>query len=73
MTLFAGAGMSSQLMVIEEEDKNPIALSYQDFVKKLEDGKIKDGALITKVTVMEKFVVITKKELKKINGDAPKE
>ncbi len=67
--LFSSSKQSDQLMIVEEENKPVIALTQQEFKKRLEDGKLSDGTLVTQMTVIDKFQVITRKELEKINGD----
>ena len=69
MTLFIQSKLSDQLFVVEEEDKPVMVLSHQELVKKLDDGKFKDGTLCTKVTILEKSIIVTRKELQKINGE----
>jgi bacteriocin-like protein len=66
--LFSASKSSDQLYMVEEEDRPVMALTQQDFKKRLDEGKLKDGTLVTQITVIEKFTVITVKELQKING-----
>jgi hypothetical protein len=70
--MFATNKQSEQVYLVEEEDKQLISLNQQDFKKRLEEGKIKDGSLVTQVTIMERYVVITVKELQRIS-DGSKE
>lgn len=72
MSMFATNKQSEQVYLVEEEDKQLISLNQQDFKKRLEEGKIKDGSLVTQVTIMERYVVITVKELQRIS-DGSKE
>lgn len=66
--LFSTSKSSDQLYMVEEEDRPVLALGQQEFKKRLDEGKLKDGTLVTQVTVIEKFQVITVKELQKVNG-----
>lgn len=67
MSLFTTNKQSEQVYLVEEEDKQLLSLNQQDFKKRLEEGKIKDGSLVTQVTIMEKYTVITVKELQRIS------
>jgi len=66
--LFNTSKSSDQLYMVEEEDRPVMGLTQQEFKKRLDEGKLKDGTLVTQITVIEKFQVITVKELQKING-----
>jgi hypothetical protein len=70
--MFATNKQSEQVYLVEEEDKQLISLNQQDFKKRLEEGKVKDGSLVTQVTIMDRYVVITVKELQRIS-DGSKE
>lgn len=72
MSMFATNKQSEQVYLVEEEDKQLISLNQQDFKKRLEEGKVKDGSLVTQVTIMDRYVVITVKELQRIS-DGSKE
>ncbi len=67
--LFNQTKQSEQVMIVEEENRPVLALTHPEFKKRLEDGKLPDGTLVTQMTLIEKFQVITKKELLKINGE----
>ena len=71
MSLFTGSKISDQLMIVEIENKAPNALSERDFNKALEEGNVKDGTFVTKVSILEKYTVVVVKQLQKINGGTP--
>lgn len=66
--LFSTSKASDQLWIVEEEDRPVLALGQQECKKRLDEGKLKDGTLVTQITIIEKFQVITVKELQKVNG-----
>jgi len=60
---------SDILFFIEEQGGNTFLLSNKEFHDKMESNRIVDGTRVARIQLAEKFEVITKKELKKINGD----
>jgi len=69
MSLFGQVKQGDILFVVEEEDKPAKTLQIQEFNKLLDDNRIKDLSIVHKIQIMERYKVITKRELLKLNGE----
>lgn len=68
MSLFGACKQADIFLVIEEGGKAPNACSQHDFDQILIDSAIADGAIVTKVTIMDRWAVSSKKVLLRENG-----
>lgn len=68
-SIFDAHKVRDVLFFVEETGGASYLLGNKDFHDRIEANKFPDGSRVAKIQLAEKCEVITKKELKKVNGD----
>ena len=61
------------LFYIEEDERISYLLNSRDFSQRIASNRVKVGTRVSKISLLEKFLVETKTNLKKVNGDEVKD